>query len=419
MSPGETGAGIFQDNGDLVWWLPDATQLGTFNVTLVHYLGKPYLARWTGGQVLLYNQRYQKVGTVTPGNGYGATQVDSHEFKITPQNDALIGIYAPVKMSVNGHPETVVQYVVRKLSLVRDSTGIHTGSVLFEWDSIKHVRLSESYEPDPGDNGVWDYFHGNAISPDTDGNLLISARNTWGIYKINDTPGSAGYGRMMWQVGGKGYHTLAEPWCYQHYIMPLGNNRYSLYDDGGAGPGCEPGSTEHTARGVIFSVNPSQHPAGVSLVRSYSHNPAIYTQYTGSMQNLSNGRTLIDWANVPEITEYGAAGQVDMDLSLSGWSYRGVRFSWDGQPTTPPSIAAQRQGNGTTVWASWNGSTEVAAWRVLAGSAPKHLAAVGSATKKTLFETTITLRQRYADVAVQALSASGKVLSTSRTIAPS
>jgi hypothetical protein len=60
---------------------------------------------------------------------------------------------------------------------------------LFEWDSIKHVRLSESYEPDPGDNGVWDYFHGNAIAQDTDGNLLISARNTWGIYKVNDTSG--------------------------------------------------------------------------------------------------------------------------------------------------------------------------------------------------------------------------------------
>src|SRR6202030_2155066 len=114
-----------------------------------------------------------------------------------------------------------VEYVVQKLALVRDSRGIHTGRVLFQWRSLRHVPVSDSYTGNPGDGGAWDYFHGNAIAQDADGNLLISSRNTWGIYKI-----SARTGQILWQVGGKRDHRLSHPWCFQHDIDPLGNNEY-------------------------------------------------------------------------------------------------------------------------------------------------------------------------------------------------
>ena len=139
--------------------------------------------------------------------------------------------------------------------------------------------------------------------------------------------------------------------------------------------------------------------------------------FTGSMQVLGNGDALVDWANVPEITEYGSGGNVNMDLSLSNWSYRGLRFAWDGQPTQPPAIAAQRAGTGTNVWASWNGSTAVAAWRVLGGSDASHLSPVGGPVSKNGFETAMALRSHYATLAVQALSSSGAVLATSKPIA--
>jgi hypothetical protein len=263
---------------------------------------------------------------------------------------------------------------------------------------------------------TWDYFHGNAVSEDTDGNLLVSARNTWGIYKIDDTPGTAQYGHMIWEVGAKGDHTLTVPWCYQHDVRPLGNNQYSLYDDGGVGPNCT-GSSQHPAQGVVFSVDPSTSPAGVQLVRSYTHNPPIYTAYTGGMQPLSNGDVLIEWANVPEVTEYTANGQVAMDLSMSDWSYRGFRFAWDGKPLTPPSASAQVSNGGTYVWASWNGSTEVTAWRVLGGPDASHLSVVSGATPKSGFETGISVAGHYATVEVQALNAAGAVLSTSQPVA--
>jgi hypothetical protein len=66
---------------------------------------------------------------------------------------------------------------------------------------------------------------------------------------------------------------------------------------------------------------------------------------------------------------------------------------------------------------SWNGSTEVTAWRVLAGSSTKQLAPVTGTIAKQSFETPVSLNARYSWVAVQALNAAGHVLTTSRATA--
>ncbi|MGH9296341.1 MAG: arylsulfotransferase family protein, partial [Acidimicrobiales bacterium] len=349
LTPGGStgdGEGIYEANGDLAWWQA-SPQAVDHNLSLVHYSGQPYLALWVGahagghgaGSVILYDQHYQVAGEITAGGSYPKDSVDLHEFQITPGGDALVGIYDAVKETINGHSETVLQYVVQELSLLGGPGGIHTGDVLFEWDSLSSVPVSQSYLPDPGSGGVWDYFHGNAISEDTDGNLVVSARSTWGIYKIDATPGDASFGKLMWQVGTKTSNELQpEPWCYQHDIAALGNNEYSLYDDGGAGPGCA-GPTSHPARGLLFTVDPNTSPAGVTPVQAYTHNPPIYTAYTGSTEQTLNGDVVIDWANVPEISEYDATGsQLKMDLSLSNFSYRGFSEPWDGQPLTLPSV---------------------------------------------------------------------------------
>ena len=425
MTPGGdsgTGVGIFKDDGQLVWWQP-AIAPRLWNLTVVHFQGQALLAEWAGrsidhdhheaGAIYLYNEHYQRVGMVTMGGSYSSNGVDIHEFNITPQGDALLASSPRVQTTVDGHPKNVYDYIIQKVSLVRDSTGIHTGRVLFQWNALKHVPVSQSRLPPPP-HRAFDYFHGNAIAQDTDGNLVISARNTWGLYKINIKTGA-----IMWQLGAKGDPKLPQPWCYQHDIRPLGNNRYSLFDDGGSGPNCLPGETGHASRALIIQVDPARHPAGVSLVRAYTHTPPLLAGICGSVQLLDNGDALVGWGSVPEATEYARNGSTLMDLSLSNWSYRDYRFPWVGQPLTRPAVAAEHTGPGTTVWASWNGSTEVTAWRVLAGSSASHLIPVTAPRNETGFETEISLSQPYKFVAVQALSASGTVLATSTPIAPS
>ena len=68
-----------------------------------------------------------------------------------------------------------------------------------------------------------------------------------------------------------------------------------------------------------------------------------------------------------------------------------------------------------TVYASWNGATQVASWRVLAGPSPTQLAPVATAADAG-FETAIATPGAAPYVAVQALEASGAVIGTSKTI---
>jgi hypothetical protein len=122
----------------------------------------------------------------------------------------------------------------------------------------------------------------------------------------------------------------------------------------------------------------------------------------------------------------------DAQLPPGDTSYRVYREVWSGQPSEAPSIAArnvtvtppcppggacaQPLVESTAVYASWNGATDVATWQLLTGSSAGHLTAV-STTPKSGFETVIPSPPA-AIVQVRALSASGKVLGTSKAVRP-
>ena len=72
-------------------------------------------------------------------------------------------------------------------------------------------------------------------------------------------------------------------------------------------------------------------------------------------------------------------------------------------------------GDRTTVYASWNGATEVARWRILAGPDAEHLLPV-AAIAKTGFETHATVGSTAATFAVEALAANGSMLGRSAPV---
>src|SRR5262245_47832181 len=83
---------------------------------------------------------------------------------------------------------TVIGGVVQELE-------IPSSHVLFEWRSLDHVGVEESLRPvlHP-----YDYFHVNSIDVAPDGDLLVSARNTWAVYKLDRRTGS-----VVWRLGGR------------------------------------------------------------------------------------------------------------------------------------------------------------------------------------------------------------------------
>ena len=83
------------------------------------------------------------------------------------------------------------------LDSVVQEIDIPTGLVLFQWDSLDHVPLTDTETPFPSTTKhPFDYFHVNSIQQDTDGNLIVSARNTWAAYKIDDATGAG-----IWRLG--------------------------------------------------------------------------------------------------------------------------------------------------------------------------------------------------------------------------
>ena len=88
-------------------------------------------------------------------------------------------------------------------------------------------------------------------------------------------------------------------------------------------------------------------------------------------------------------------------------------MGWTGQPNTAPSITAATNADATAdVWASWNGATTVASWRVLAGSSSGSLVPLMTVNKGG-FETAMSANTGMPVFAVQALGSSGQVLATS------
>jgi arylsulfotransferase ASST len=397
------GPMILNSQGQLVWF--DRLQTGlAADLEVQRYQGQPVLTWWQGGAVdrnsedVIMDSSYRTLATLHAGHG---DLTDTHEFKITPQNTALIAAVHRTKADLSsvGGPRhgTVDDNIVQELD-------IKTGRVLWEWHSYGHVPLQEAYIRAPRSR-PFDYFHLNSIQQLPNGNLLVSARSTWAIYEI-----SRKTGQIIWTLGGKRSSFTLGPgarFSWQHDAR-LHGHTLSLFDDASDGPSEQEGQS--SAKFLSLDMRTMR----ATLVRRYTHSPGLLAVSQGNAQALPNGDVFVGWGADPEFSEYSPAGRqiFNGSFALGVNSYRAYRFSWTGRPSWPPAVAVSSSGDSVTISASWNGATEVAAWRVLGGDSPALLSSVAQATR-TGFETTIHLTSSLNYFAVQALNAQGHVLGTS------
>ena len=119
------------------------------------------------------------------------------------------------------------------------------------------------------------------------------------------------------------------------------------------------------------------------------------------------------------ITEFDASGRVLLDGALGRdvQNFTTTLSPWRATPATAPSILARRSGGTVSVAMSWNGATEVASWRVLAGSSPGALPPVATVSRSG-FETAAGVPTSAPYVAVQAIDAAGSVIGASQAVRP-
>jgi len=411
LGAGEYGPMILDDNGQIVWF---GKHPRARDFKMQYYRGRPVLTWWEGvvvqghgeGEYVIFDDSYREVRRVRTGNGYTG---DLHEFLITPEDTALLTAYAPetADLSSIGGPEDgpVWGGIVQEVD-------IETGEVLFEWRSLDHVGIEESYRafrfPPDNPGSRYDYFHINSIDVDHDDNLLISARNTWAVYKIDRKTGD-----VLWRLGGKksDFKMGQGTWtAFQHDVRRQEDGALTIFDNG-AHP-----KVHDQSRGIAVELDMDEMSA--TLLREYKSPEGLLATSQGNMQALASGNVFVGWGSEPFVSEFSGAGELLMNARFPPdcESYRAFRFPWSGQPSEDPAVAVEQgPDDKITLYASWNGATEVAAWEVLAGPSPVRLESLGSVPREG-FETAM-LAQTYGPyVAVRAKHRSGRVLGASAPV---
>jgi hypothetical protein len=401
--PGQDGCLILDNEGQPVWFRPVPEKMDVMDFKLQSYRGESVLTWWEGvhtgygqGEYVLMDSSYREAARVRAGNGLHG---DHHEFLISPQDTALFTIYNEVTMDLSdlgGERDGTV------LDGIAQEVDIETGEVLFEWHSLEHVGLEESYiKP-------YDYFHINSIDVDHDDNLLVSSRTTSTVYKIDRKTGE-----VIWRLGGKKSDFELNPGArtaFQHDARRQDDGTITIFDNRNE-------NEDAQSRGIVLDLDEEAMTA--KLVREYTHPDEVLSATQGNVQVLENGNVFVGWGSEPVLSEFDHDGRLLFSAAFpaEGESYRAFRFPWEGRPQDDPAIVAEPGNEQVTVYASWNGATEVAHWQVLAGPSPDRLEEVVSAPSKG-FETAILVETTEAYVGVRAKDPSGRALGAFKSIKP-
>jgi hypothetical protein len=361
---------------------------------------------------------------------------------VTEAGTALVDAYIPLPRdltSIGGPADATI------LDWRLEEIDIASGKLLFSWNALDHVALEESVMSVPTAPGqLFDYFHGNSIDVDIDSNLIVSARNTSTIYKIDRTTGE-----IIWRLPGAkrgesaaeasqypnhdvapgiasdagsasqgsaasaappAIRTLtllpeSESFWFQHDARHGPGSTLSLFDDGGA-------PFQHNARGLVLAIDEA---AGTATIR-HTYDGGFEVDFMGSFREQPNGNWLVGWGGVGRVTEYNSKGQAQLDADFAGTSYRALRSPWTAVPAARPDLTAEWGMNDqVTAWASWNGATEVRSWRLLSGDDSLSLSSVGTFAWDD-FETEMSVQTTDAMIAVEALDGAGQVLARSALV---
>jgi EmrB/QacA subfamily drug resistance transporter len=415
---GQSGPLILNNQLQPVWFKPVPVQDVASNLSLQALNGKPVLAWWQGvvtntgatesGEYVVVDQHYKTVATLRGANGWVLTL---HEIVISGDHAwVTANKNLPANLSKYGgaYNGTLIDSAVQEYDL-------RTGKLLRTWDALDHIPLGDSRASLPTNGFPWDAYHVNAIDAPGDGTFVVSMRNTWAAYKV-----SINTGRIEWTLGGRHSSFKLGPgaafqWQHDVAVYP-GSPLVTMFDDHCCqitGGGTYVSATA-PSRGVVLKLDQRTHNA--TLADQYSHGTNFDTEYMGSIQPLANGNELVGWGSAPYVSEYSTSGQLQLDAVLPrpDQTYRAKLEPWVGLPLDPPVGAARRQSGRTTVYASWNGATQVGSWRVLAGHGASGLAAAASAPK-TGFETPIEVPAGDTTFKLQALGPGGRVIGTSRS----
>ncbi len=426
---GQGGPLIVDSHLNPVWFLPVQNAYAN-NLREQTFDGKPALSWWQGtvtntgattqGADYVVNQRYLQVAK--PLSAVSGWVITQHEMLIQGHDAWVTVNSAPESIPGAGLPPGVSasQQVVDSGVQEYDLT---TGKMLYSWSALAHIPLTQS-QAHPNPAVPWDAYHINSIQLVHGGSeFLVSLRNTFGAYLVDKATGAVQWTLLGNNGTGSNFTLPANAqfqWQHDVELHPLKSGEYlTLFDDaccGIVGPG-KFGPPNGPSRGLLLKIDTTKHT--VSYAQQYVHPKVagndVETAFQGNIQLLSSGNVVIGWGSAPFFSEFSPTGKLLFDSVMPSpdVTYRAYLFNWVGKPALRFMHEAVKTVKGkTTVYALWDGATQIASWRVLGGTDAKHLRTVATAIK-TSFETAVRLAKAYKVYKVQALDSHGHVLGTS------
>ncbi|UKZ77083.1 hypothetical protein TrVFT333_004801 [Trichoderma virens FT-333] len=428
---GENKAGpMVFDARDMSLVYADQKYENTYTSNVYFINGTRYFAFWEGGHTrghangncLFFDENYNLKYNVT-AQGLNDARADMHELSVTTNGTIIFSTYFNIPFDCRpvGGPEN---------ALLMDSgfqeVDPATNELIFDWQASKFFTIDNSYASYNADYGTHD------------GNYLVSSRHLSILTLVDGKDG-----HPIWILGGRQNqftdlsNGAATNFSWQHdaRIIPSSSNitdetHITLFDNHGEYSG--PCQEKCETRALRIAVNQVLHTARV--VNQFFHPESIDSGAMGGYQTLDSGNVMTGWGYYPGFVEYTSDGTPVMDFQrgiIGGeplpdmFAYRVNKGDWKGNPSWPPSVAADAPNNSTlnaTVYVSWNGATEVASWAIFASNNhstinsytnliaefPRH----GFETAIPLTSTNVT--RRY--VGAAAVSSSGDVLGSTIVI---
>ncbi|MDN5805771.1 MAG: arylsulfotransferase family protein [Brevibacterium sp.] len=395
------GGLILDSTAEPVWVRQGLGQV--WDLRVQEYKDEPVLTWWEGlaetphtaGEVVMLDDSYNEIARVGMGGDLAHKTSDLHETTITDDDTMFLLSYIKTQTdlsSIGGSKDGWVwEGVVQEVDIA-------SGHPVVEWRSLDDVPVTQSESTIKDGEGTeddpFDYIHLNSVSEDDDGDsLLVSARNTHAVYQLDRKSAD-----LNWVLGGSASDfEMGEgaTFAWQHDAIRRDDGMITLFDNHAAP---RLGDT----RGLRLDVDEDSMKATVDTEYPAPDDRSSGSQ--GNLQELDNGNVFIGWGSEPYYSEFTNEGKLLYDATFTGGSnYRAYRFDWQATPSAPPTATKSEPGEGITrVHMSWNGATEVAAWRILSGAGEEQLKET-AIVERTGFETAADITPAGSHIVVEAL----------------
>jgi hypothetical protein len=273
----------------------------------------------TYGGVYLYNEDYSNHHRYTfikntPEDNYSP---EFHDFLITHDNNAFMLGVDTVVMDLSAYPNGDTNHLVR--AMVIEEIDRETDELVWLWKTIDYLKPWES-SLNAFNGDFVDYVHCNALSYDTDGNVVLASPVMREVTKIEYPAGN-----VIWRMGGKkNQFTFVgdQGFLSHHHAVIAENGNLTMFDNGKArAVEYQLDQTNKTATKVWDMINPAGAPS----------------PFYGSHQILPNGNRFISWGYVqtnnahPVVSEIAPDGSTVFDIiktSGFGGYYRAYKYTW-------------------------------------------------------------------------------------------